>query len=60
MPAIKLTDGSTISFIKGDKKKRYFMSIYVASLKRTITIHLDRKVLNLLQFEIDDLLGENG
>lgn len=59
MPDIKLTDGSLISFKKSKKKKRYEICIQIQQSdgQKKITLHVDRNVLNLLQFEIDDLLG---
>ena len=53
---IKLTDGSVIDF-KKIKNGRYEMRIKTATDNKTITLHLPRSIINLLQFEIDELLS---
>lgn len=54
---IQLTDSSVIDF-KKVKNNRFEMSIKIANNK-TIVIHLDRSSINLLQFELEELLKIN-
>lgn len=56
MSEITLTDGTTISFDKAENK-RYLITIKIPQMPKKIKLHVDKKVLNLLQFEIDDLLN---